>query len=58
MGSIEDYQRKVAELVLLADDATTPEHRASLLATAAGWRDLILHTAMVQRFQANGSFKA
>ena len=51
MGSIEDYRRKVAELVALAGQAATPEDRAHLLATAAGWRDLILHTALVERLQ-------
>jgi len=54
MGSIEDYRRKVAELVVLAGETATPEHRALLLATAAGWRDLILHTANMERFQAAG----
>jgi hypothetical protein len=57
MGSIEDYQRQVAALVLRAEAATTLEHRACLLTTAAGWRDLILHTAMMERFQASGAFK-
>jgi len=54
MGSIEDYRRKVAELVVLAGEAATPEDRAHLLVTAAGWRDLILHTASMERLQAEG----
>jgi hypothetical protein len=33
MGSIEEYRRKAAELVLRAGKMTIPEHRAECLAT-------------------------